>query len=117
MRIEEIAIRVGEGLSTDELLWALKERKSEIESFLVGDVTNHDARATYSDDSFEVEEVNEGENDSYIISYSYGWEAYWGCKDMNNGGNEYVDSEFIYSDGIVTFRREFFAKPDTHEEF
>lgn len=112
------AIDVGKGLSTDQLLAALKWESNSLQEVLVGDVTRFNLRADYSHDSLTLEEVDRhGRSGRYTLRYTFGWEAYWGCRDMNDGDIVSDEIEFTYKDGIASFSREVIERRSTHEEF
>jgi hypothetical protein len=113
-----LRIHVGVGLSASDLLSELREHNDELVDILVDDLSHHNARATYSNDSLTLEDVEKGEGrGGYTLRYNYGWEAYWGCKDMNDGGIESEESRFRYWGGYAIFTRVVIEKRDTRDEF
>ena len=113
-----VRVTVGRGLNPVDLLSALQQHTDELEEVLVGDVSHHNVRATYSYDSLELDEIErESGRGCYTLRYRYGWEAYWGCKDMNDGNIENDEISFRYCGGEAIFSGEVFEKRDTHDEF
>jgi hypothetical protein len=64
-------LEVGEGLDCEALLAALSERIEELEEIILSDMTHHDMRAVYSDDTLELEHVYEY-NGAYCLCFTYG---------------------------------------------
>lgn len=111
-------ISVGRGLSPDELLSALQHEANELHEMLVGDVTRFNLRADYTSDSLQLEAVERyGKGIRYSLRYTFGWEAYWGCRDMNDGDIVSEEIDFTYRDGVAYFSREVIEGRTTKEEF
>ena len=112
------SVIVGKGLSPDQMLATLKWESNALLEVLVGDVTRFNLRADYSYDSLKLESIERhGRSSRYTLRYSFGWEAYWGCRDMNDGDIVSDEIEFIYKDGAATFSREHVERRSTYEEF
>jgi hypothetical protein len=114
MTAQTLTFEIGVDLTPDEILSALHEHKSEIKSLLTSNLEYHSMRATC--DGFDLDDIIKDEG-KFILHYSYGWSAFYGCKDADDGDTEYGEIPIKYSDGIVVIV--FFAKPDRYpnEEF
>ena len=105
-------------LDQDELLEACRGRFTEMEHYLLaGDISHLNTRAEYSNESLELLDIEDLEADNkYSLHYQFGWEAWHGCRDQNDGGIEDEWARFTYKDGIVTFKK-LVETRDTIDEF
>ncbi|HRE81055.1 MAG TPA: hypothetical protein PLN52_08410 [Opitutaceae bacterium] len=115
MPSERLDLQIPEGLSQDELLTAL-QASSELEEFLVGNVSRFDSRADYDDSSFTIDEIESDSANTYVISYSFKWAAYYGCSDMSPCGIEEESARFTYENGVAVFEIDWPEPPSPGEE-
>jgi len=114
----KLTLKLDVSPTPDEIKEALLGYSPELEANLIGDLSHHSMRATYSEDSFAIEEVYEGTNkNSFTLRYSYGWSAHYGCKDMNDGDMEYDEVSFNYRRGVASFDIIEVEPRSTFEEF
>ena len=98
-----LVIPVERGLSKDSILEVLADN-SDVEGFLVGDVSRHDMRAGYCEESFRILSVNRGQGrGAFELEFSYEWTAYYGCRDMCKGNTECDSASFRYWGGSLIF--------------
>ena len=93
---------------------------SALAVLLVGDVSSHDMRATFTDGSFRVEDITKDKGiGMYTLDYCYDWDAYYGCRDMCRSDTEYDATSFRYWCGRLIFVIEFHEQEcrSTDEEF
>jgi hypothetical protein len=86
MSVEEFRFDVEmsdiEGLTND----FIAEQVAANEEFIAavtGNLRQHDLRAAYVAGTFAVEQVEIAKNGATEITFSYDWEAYFGCSDAN----------------------------------
>lgn len=105
-------------LDEDGLLDILNEHFQELEEYLLtGGISHLNTRAEYSDETLELLDVEDfEEGHAYSLHYQFGWEAWHGCKDMNDGGIEDEWARFSYKDGRILFKK-LVEERDTIDEF
>jgi len=115
METKVLQIDVGEDLDGDELLSALREHASELESFLVDRLEYLSVRAVC--DNFEVDAIESDGDAKYTMRYKFDWSAHYGCRDANDCGSSEEGISFKYSAGVVTIEREVVQPRFPNEEF
>lgn len=111
-------IPVGKRLRCDALLEALKENENALFEILVGDLSRYDLRATYSTDSLILDSIRKDTRRShYWLLYSFEWEAYHGCPEMDNSDTVEDEIAFTYLGGEAIFEKRAVADRTTYEEF
>jgi hypothetical protein len=84
MPTKTIRILVGAGHSSESLLKALmKNSCGELEEYLTADLEHLDSRVTYNPGTFDLRQVNEGDDATYVLEYTFDWEAYYRFRDIN----------------------------------
>ena len=114
-----LRLAIERGLSCDEIMSTFaRQYRSELERFLVPeDLSGKDMRAQYSHESFGIDAVEKDEMGAYLLRYQYGWEAYYGCRDMCNGDIEVEEVKFRYRSGEAIFQKVEIEKRSTVDEF
>lgn len=113
-----IALEVGEGLSEDLLLEALKRYANDELLPILPNLENISTRAELDDGSVELESVERLAGDTYKLEYNFTWSAHLGCQDANTYGEfEQRHSHFIYAGTTATFKWEEEAERYPNEEF
>ncbi len=87
-----------------------------LEEYLTANVWQWNAKAEYVRDSLSIKAVTHDADDCYCMEYEYTWEAYYGCRDMNQG--ESVDDEvcFEFINGKLLFEFLIFKEPTADDE-
>ncbi len=118
MAKEWLQFAIGKGLSEEGILEALSGYSDELLGFLVENLGRLSQRAEYSPETFKLVSVYKlGRSGQYSLCYEYGWSAYYGCKDMNDGGVAQEEAVFKYRGGIARFSKEVSERRHTFEEF
>lgn len=114
---QKLTLPIGRGASKESIAVFLEDR-ADLEDFLVGDVSRHDMRATYCDESFEIRSVERAPGRGiFELEFSYEWTAYYGCPDMCRGNREFDSTTFRYWDGQLIFEKTIVGPRTTRDEF
>lgn len=94
----------------------LDQHKSIFEYSLIPDLSNINHRAECHT-GIDIDHITYLSNNEYQIDYSYDWNIYNGCDDMNETGTENESVIFsISSIGEIYFETEHFEVHSTHDE-
>jgi len=95
----------------------LYKNKNEFESILIGDLAHINQRAECYN-GIEIEHLQHVSGNEYQLDYSYEWNIYNGCSDMNEHEKE-NDSVFFEIDeqGKIHFDLTILEERSTHNEF
>jgi hypothetical protein len=104
-------------IGIEEAITSAIEDDEELIQALIGDLDMHDSRAEYTDESFSVDEVSLRDNGEVHISYSYEWNAYYGCKDMCKAESNFGSAIGHIVGGELVFQVAEREKRTTFEEF
>lgn len=116
---EPIVIEVGEFDDAEELAAALNDNEGQLLSEVAyRDCQSHhgDRGEVHSSHVNKVEFFRDAHDTPWVsIDFDYTWSAHYGCKDMNDAGDENVHIEAAYADGYI--RVPGIHKRTTHNEF
>ncbi|EJE8737566.1 hypothetical protein M5216_004307 [Vibrio vulnificus] len=101
----------------EELTRFLSENKSDFEQKLIPDLSHIDHMA-HNVNGIEVENISFVGCNQYQLDYSYDWEVYRGCSDMNEADIEHESVLFVLNgDGFIEIDFPEYEERDTREEF
>ncbi|ANQ55772.1 hypothetical protein [Vibrio parahaemolyticus] len=101
----------------EELTRFLSENKSDFEQKLIPDLSHIDHMA-HNVNGIKVENISFVGCNQYQLDYSYDWEVYRGCSDMNEADIEHESVLFVLNDdGFIEIDFPEYEERDTREEF
>lgn len=101
----------------EELARFLSKNKSNFEQKLVPDLSHIDHMA-HNVNGIEVVKISYVSSNQYQLDYSYDWEVYRGCSDMNDAGIEHGRIQFVLNDnGSIEIDFPEYEERDTCDEF
>ena len=101
----------------EELAQFLAENKSDFEHKLIPDLSHIDHMA-HNVNGIEIENISYVGCDQYQLDYSFDWEVYRGCSDMDEADIEHESVLFILNeDGFVDIDYPEVEGRDTRDEF
>ncbi|MCC4814996.1 hypothetical protein CSB62_06970 [Vibrio splendidus] len=100
-----------------ELAVFLTEKKSDFESKLIPDLSHIDHMA-HNANGIKIESVRYVEGIQYQLNYSFDWEVFRGCSDMNESGIERGRVSFTLDEnGFLKIDFPNYDERDTSDEF
>ncbi len=89
--IRSFSVEIPDEVEENGIIAAI-EADEELIYALIGDLKRFDMRAVFCIESFKVDNVDFIEDNKVIVSYSYAWDAHYGCRDLCCGDDE--DGQF-----------------------
>lgn len=99
------------------LVKLIEANKSDLNSDLIGDLSHLHHRAECIS-GIEVSDVQYLRSNEYLLCYTYTWQIYNGCADLNDEGEVEGSVEFtVENDGTLVFETYEYDERSTYEEF
>jgi hypothetical protein len=111
---EEFRLRVGKGLFLENFQRELSCLPDDLIGFILGNLSYLDNRAEIG--MFMVNDIEENDDGSFTLHYSFDWSAYYGCSDMMPEGDEYGEISFNYENDSLVFEKEVIPERSTYDE-